>query len=349
MTVTEALWDVPSDLWRDETWCAAVEFLLGTHQPGWLARAGVPLFVSDVRLRTYKTLPVAAAPWALDSGGFSVLQYHGRWTVTPEEYVARVRRYRDEIGQLLWSAPQDWMCEYPVIHGGQYGRDYFVGTRYFLDPYGRLSDDDLIRLHIVLTVANYATLVRLDPTLPWVPVVQGRHVQHYLYCVDLYRELAGIDLTTMPLVGVGSICRRQGTREAGEILAALHDRGLTRLHGFGFKLQGLERHRHLLASADSMAWSDTARKHHRRAIREGLPHGLMPGCKPGPHHPAQNCANCLPYARRWRTTARAAAHGTRPPDRPTRRPTGRPATRPTTRTRPTRQLALWDSTGGAAA
>lgn len=54
-------------------------FLLGTHQPGWLARAGVPLFISDVRLRVYKTLPRAAVPWALDSSGFSELQYHGRW------------------------------------------------------------------------------------------------------------------------------------------------------------------------------------------------------------------------------------------------------------------------------
>jgi hypothetical protein len=29
----------------------------------------MPLFVCDRRLRGYKTLPRAAAPWALDSGG----------------------------------------------------------------------------------------------------------------------------------------------------------------------------------------------------------------------------------------------------------------------------------------
>jgi hypothetical protein len=69
-------------------------FFLGTHQPGWLGHARIPLFVSDVRLRVYKTLPRAAAPWALDSGGFSELQNHGRWTVGPREYVARVRRPR---------------------------------------------------------------------------------------------------------------------------------------------------------------------------------------------------------------------------------------------------------------
>jgi hypothetical protein len=81
-----------------------VSFLLGTHQPGWLRTAGVPLFVSEVRLRRYRQLPSAAAPWALDSGGFSELQYHSRWIVTAEDYAARVRRYRDQIGHLTWAA-----------------------------------------------------------------------------------------------------------------------------------------------------------------------------------------------------------------------------------------------------
>ena len=61
-------------------------FLLGTHQPGWLTRAGVPLMVSDRRLRAYKRLPESSAPWALDSGGFTELQQYGRWTVTAADY-----------------------------------------------------------------------------------------------------------------------------------------------------------------------------------------------------------------------------------------------------------------------
>jgi hypothetical protein len=44
-------------------------FYLGTHQTGWLAKAGVPLFVSDRRLRKRVTLPRAIADWAEDSGG----------------------------------------------------------------------------------------------------------------------------------------------------------------------------------------------------------------------------------------------------------------------------------------
>jgi len=74
-----------------------------------------------------------------------------------------------------------------------------------------------------------------------------------------YWSLARIDLTAEPIVAVGSICRRQSTQEAGDILTALHHAGLKRLHGFGFKLEGLRDHGHLLSSADSLAWSFQAR------------------------------------------------------------------------------------------
>ncbi|GFJ80080.1 deazapurine DNA modification protein DpdA family protein [Phytohabitans houttuyneae] len=127
-------------------------FLLGTHQPGWLARVGLPLFVADPRLRVYKTLPRAAAPWALDSGGFSELQKYGRWTVTPRQYIARVRRYRDEVGRLLWAAPQDWMCEADVINGGRVGPVVFAGTGLSVGEHQRR------------TVLNYAQLRDLAPT-----------------------------------------------------------------------------------------------------------------------------------------------------------------------------------------
>jgi hypothetical protein len=248
-------------------------FLMGTHQPGWLATLGVPLFVCDRRLRRYKTMPRAAAEWALDSGGFTELQKFGGWQVSPRDYVARVRRYRDEIGRLAWAAPQDWMCEPIVIHGGRAGRVTFVGTK--------LS----VAEHQERTVANYGQLRELAPDLEFIPAVQGDTVPAYLRCVDLYAARLGLDLTTVPLVGVGSICRRQNTTEAGHILSALHGRGLTRLHGFGFKTLGLARHGHLLTSADSLAWSLHA------SYRPALP-----GCQ----NRHRTCANCPRYALAWR-------------------------------------------------
>ncbi|HEX3778169.1 MAG TPA: hypothetical protein VHX38_00750 [Pseudonocardiaceae bacterium] len=269
-------------------------FFLGTHQPGWLNHAKVPLFVSDTRLRVYQTLPVAAAPVAYDSGGFSELQRHGRWTVPPGEYVARLRRYRDEIGQMMWAAPQDWMCEPPIINGGQVGPNRFAGTRQFLDPDGWLTDAQIVREHQIRTIDNYVLLRELAPDLNIKPAVQGWFADDYVRCVDMYWDRAGIDLTREPLVLVGSVCRRQGLDEAGRILTALHAIGVTRLHGLGFKTLGLIRFADLLTSADSLAWSDTARKLHRPAF---------PQCV-GVH---KNCANCLTYAMAWRRSVLAAA------------------------------------------
>src|SRR5262249_47489783 len=119
--------------------------------------------------------------------------------------------------------------------------------------------------------------------LSFIPVVQGWTVDDYRRCVDLYIA-AGIDLAAADLVGVGSVCRRQNTTEVGHILAALHQAGVRRLHGFGFKIQGLARYHHLLTSAASMPWSAQAR-----------PQPALPGCT---GH--INCANCPRYALRWR-------------------------------------------------
>jgi hypothetical protein len=239
-------------------------FLLGTHQPGWLGRARVPLFVSDRRLRRYRRLPAAAAWWALDSGGFTELSTFGTWAhgPSPAEYARRVARYRRTIGQLLWAAPQDWMCE-PFI----------------------ISKTGLTVVeHQGRTVDNLCHLRAIAPQLPWVPVVQGDTVRDYLACMDRYAA-AGVDLTTEPLVGVGSVCRRQGTKQAAEIIGELRRAGIRRLHGFGVKTTGLLRYGHLLASADSLAWSYGARR--------------TPPL-PGHRWRHRNCANCLPYALGWR-------------------------------------------------
>jgi hypothetical protein len=254
-------------------------FFLGTHLPHWLWRGdvAVPLFVSDRRLRRYRTLHRAATTWAVDSGGFTELQTYGRWTITPVEYVRRLRRYRDEIGAMAWAAPQDWMCEPAIIRGGHYGGQSFAGTGLTVAEHQRR------------TVANYLTLRDLAPELPIVPVLQGWTLPDYLRCVDLYAS-AGVDLTTAGLVGVGSLCRRQSATEVGDILTALHRVGLTRLHGFGVKTGGLARYGHLLTSADSMAWSTQAR--HRPPL---------PGCL------HRSCANCARYALTWRRRVLAAA------------------------------------------
>lgn len=237
-----------------------MRFFLGTHQVDWLAHAGVDLFVSRRRLFTRKGLPRAAAAWALDSGGFTELSMHGRWTVAPAQYVREVRRFRDEIGRLEWAAPQDWMCE-PVI----------------TEKTGLTVEE-----HQRRTVDNFLELRALAPDLPFVPVVQGWSAWDYLRCVELY-DRAGVDLRALPLVGVGTVCRRQGTLAGSNIFAQLAHEGL-RMHGFGVKLTGLEAFGDKLASSDSLAWSYSGRRD-----------------PPLPGHTHKNCANCLEYALVWRS------------------------------------------------
>ncbi|GGS61423.1 deazapurine DNA modification protein DpdA family protein [Actinokineospora fastidiosa] len=268
------------------------DFLMGTHQTGWLEHAGVPLFVSDTRLRERKRLPRAAARWANDSGGFTELQKYGRWTVTAREYASRVRRYRDEIGNLAWAAPQDWMCEPIVIKGGRVGRQVFAGTKLSVLEHLRRTRDNAVELSMIA------------PDLPWAWAVQGYEPDDYLRCADMIEE-AGIDLTSQPLVLVGSMCRRQGTAEAHRIILALRARGLRRLHILGAKILGLRRYGHLVTSSDSLAWSAdafyAAQKH---------PDNRLILC--GGSHPkgGKNCANCLTYALQWRERVLATLNTT---------------------------------------
>jgi hypothetical protein len=258
-----------------------MRFMLGTAKPHWLEDArflDVPLFVSRRTLSQVKKLPRAFGEWALDSGGFSELQMHGRWTISAKEYVAEVRRYRDEIGGLLFAAPGDWMCEPVVIHGGTHKGVTFAGTGLSVEEHQRR------------TVDNFLELRALAPDIPFIPVLQGWSIGSYWTCQELY-DKAGVDLRAEPLVGVGTVCRRQDTLTGKTIIHTLAVDGL-RLHGFGFKVDGLEACAGELASADSMAWSDAAR--HRPPLEGHDKPGF--GRKTGHQH----CNNCASWSLEWR-------------------------------------------------
>lgn len=237
-----------------------MRFWLGTHEPAWLSRTSVPLFVSVHRLGRLKRLPRALGPLAIDSGGYSTLSRPPyRWTFTPEEYVAEVRRI-SKVGRIEWVAPMDWMCE----------------------PWILENTGKSILEHQFLTIMNVVKLRELAPEIPWAPVLQGWQLDDFLRHADGYAA-AGINLEHEHIVGVGSVCRRQATDDAEKIFAGL-SRLRLRMHGFGFKKQGLVRVAEYLDSSDSLAWSFDARRLRR------------PVCG-GTH---KNCANCLVYALRWR-------------------------------------------------
>lgn len=221
------------------------DFFLGTNEPAHLKRTKVPLFVSRSRLQRRIQLPVPIGPWALDSGGFSEITRFGRWTISAEEYVAMVRRYVSEMPGLVFAAPQDWMVE-PAM----------------LKLTGLTVAD-----HQRLTVANFLDLRQLAPDLPFIPVLQGQILDDYRRHLDAY-DAAGVDLTALSRVGLGSVCRRQATSEI-VIVSGLADDGL-RLHGFGMKETGLR------------LVGDRLKYHNPKCLHKGT------------------CSTCLVYALKWR-------------------------------------------------
>jgi hypothetical protein len=234
-------------------------FWLGVHEPAWLARSTVPLFVSYPRLCRRVSLPRAACDWALDSGAFTELSHFGAWRTGADKYAADSLLYSLAIGRLQWAAPQDWCCEPTVL----------ARTGLSVAQHQRRTTDNFLALR-----RRLGSLV--------IPVLQGWAPSEYLAHVDQYRH-AGVPLDAEPLVGVGSVCRRQSSNVIRPILEPLTAAGLT-LHGFGIKVRGLRLCADLLASADSMAWSYHAR---RRPALAGCAH---------PH-----CQNCLRYALWWRS------------------------------------------------
>ena len=240
----------------------SVEFYLGTNKEKWLEHSPVPLFISHRTLRRRKTMPIANVDWCLDSGGFTELSLNGKWVTTPSTYVEWTRRYVDEIGRLRWASQQDMMCEDVM-----------------LQKTGLTVAD-----HQRLTIDNFLTLRDMAADLPFIPVIQGQTVDDYLRHVDQF-SAAGVDLLNETVVGIGSVCRRQATNEIVSIITRITESGI-RLHGFGMKTLGLRKVHHLMESADSMAWSFTAR---REQIR-------LPDCT----HKAKRCSDCLRYAMKWR-------------------------------------------------
>lgn len=238
-----------------------MKFYLGTDNPAWLKRTSVPLFVSARTLRARVGLPTAAGDWILDSGGFTELTLHTKYSVSAVQYVAEVRRWRRDIGNMQYAVIQDWMCE----------------------PFMLAKTGLTVADHQRLTTASYLTLRALAPDLPWMPVIQGWVLQDYLRHIDAYAA-KGVRLAEFARVGIGSVCKRQHTDEIAAVLEAVAMAGL-KLHGFGVKVTGLRAGAQWLASADSMAWS----------FRAKMRHETCDDCAWRSH-----CGHCFEYANRWR-------------------------------------------------
>lgn len=222
-------------------------FFTGLHQPS-DAKHVSPAFISINRLRTRKSA-FSVKEWIMDSGAFRELLDHGGYRFPVQEYADQIRRWKDN-GELLAAVAQDYMCE-PIM----------------LAKTGLTVAD-----HQRLTIERYDALLHCDTGVYIMPVLQGYEADEYVQHIRQYGER----LKQGAWVGVGSVCKRNADPRAilAVLIAIKTERPDLLLHGFGLKTIALANGivRALLHTADSMAWSFSARKNGRNAndYREAL-------------------------------------------------------------------------------
>lgn len=180
--------------------------------------------------------------WIMDSGAFTTVTTHGGYPYPVSEYAAEIKRWASN-GRLLAAVAQDYMCE-----------------AFVLEKTGMT-----VAQHQRLTVERYDDLLAENTGVYIMPVLQGYKPSEYLDHLTLYADR----LADGAWVGVGSVCKRNGNPAAVvEVLLGIKTaRPDLRLHGFGLKSTALKSAavRALLHTADSMAWSYSARKQGRNA------------------------------------------------------------------------------------
>lgn len=225
----------------------SVQFYVGLHQPSDAHRFSLAC-ISINRLRGRKK-PLEGVKVLVDSGAFTELNLHGKYRHSVDEYATELHRlYTAGVVNIEAAVAQDYMCE-----------------AFMLAKTGLT-----VERHQQLTIERYDALVEALERLfggavpfPVVPVLQGYNPADYERHVVAYGDRLKPDMW----VGVGSVCKRNGTPEAiATVLRTIKAvRPDLRLHGFGVKKTSLLNAsvRSLLETADSMAWSFAARKQGR--------------------------------------------------------------------------------------
>jgi len=188
--------------------------------------------------------PLGCTELLLDSQAFRVIELHGDHILSPVEY-ARAIETTAKLCKHVTAVTQDYMCEQYIFDC----REQLAGKRY------TVAD------HQWLTIERYQAIrLELDQAIYLMPVLQGYAPIEYVRHIQEWGEL----LPTGAWVGIGSVCKRNGSPSAiRDVLYSIKRyRPDLRLHGFGLKRTALANLwiRDALYSADSMAWSFAERK-----------------------------------------------------------------------------------------
>lgn len=180
--------------------------------------------------------------WVMDSGAFEAVRKKGHHSMSVWSYAAQIMYWR-QFGELEAAVCQDMMCE----------------------PFMLAKTGLTVADHQRETIERYDALLRLNTGVYIMPVLQGYEPEQYADHVRQY----GPRLAVGAWVGVGSVCKRNGSPEKVlQVLRAIHAvRPDLRLHGFGLKITALRdpEVRAELETSDSMAWSFAARREGRDA------------------------------------------------------------------------------------
>lgn len=217
-------------------------FYPGLHQPG--DARHFPRACISIRRLWGRRKPLGCADVMIDSGAFTELALHGSYRTPVEEYALELQRlHEDGVANITVAVAQDWMCE----------------------PFMLAKTGLTVAKHQRLTIERYDALIDCWPSVQILPVLQGYGPTDYVRHLGAY----GSRLKKGAWVGVGSVCKRNGTPElvVGVLAAIKAARPDLRLHAFGLKLTALAHPgvRELIHSADSMAWSFSARRQGRNA------------------------------------------------------------------------------------
>lgn len=234
------------------------------------------LSFARIRARKKKKYIINNKDWIMDSGAFSEIKLHGKYTFTLDYYLNYIKEYNP---------------------------NFFVNCDYMCEPSQLERTGLTIKEHQEKTIENQIYLYDKKNEMGIKSILmgtlQGWKIFDYLDHIDMMKE-RGILLDYM---GVGSICRRFKTKEIVKILKWInYEIPDIKLHGFGVKIKVLEYPEvfKYMYSCDSMAWTYTG-----RGFAEFGKHGILFGkkclidssfiC----NKKADDCASCIRFMCYW--------------------------------------------------
>lgn len=161
----------------------------------------------------------------LDSGAFGCAKWDGGYTYGVDDYLRIVEKVMPE-----WWVNMDYVCEPNIL------KNMATSQR------------------IEQSIEN-AKILCTAPFSGFLPVIQGWAVEDYLYCAKRMED----ESLVLPVMGIGSICRRGSQGEIVAIVAALANRlPKVKFHAFGVKINTLNYNNgeilNYLVSLDTAAW-----------------------------------------------------------------------------------------------